>query len=126
MRVDATKEDNEMDFWTRVKNDVGKGFADGLSALKVKAEHLTEEGKRKYRIFELKGKARSLMGELGAAVYRLKDAGSNPLTDPDVAALVTRVSRLEEEIKALEANEPPDDEKAEGGPDEGGDKQPPA
>lgn len=42
---------------------------DGAAVLKGRAEELTEEGKSRYKIFDLKRKIHEWMTELGGRVY---------------------------------------------------------
>lgn len=98
-----------MEFWEKIRQDVRKGFQDGLAviregavAVKVKAEKLTEEGKRQYKLFELKTKVQKEITELGGKVYGLICAEKDPVTDSRVKASVSRIKKLETQIAKLE------------------------
>ena len=65
-----------MNLWDKIRRDVQKGIKEGMSVVKEvaavareKAEELTEEGKRRYKIFDLKVKVQKEMSELGGNVY---------------------------------------------------------
>ncbi|MEW6417667.1 MAG: hypothetical protein AB1480_06055 [Nitrospirota bacterium] len=98
-----------MDFWEKVKKDLQKeikaGIAfikEGAATMKKKTEELTEEGKRQYKIFELKIKVQKEIAELGGKVYDLSSKIKNPMLDKKVKAIVARVKRLEAQILKLE------------------------
>ena len=99
-----------MSLWEKVKIDLQKGIEEGMAALKegaavvkVKAEELTEEGKRRYRIFDLKKEVHKELAELGGKVYDLSSKVENPLLDNEVGAIIERIKVLEAEIAELES-----------------------
>ncbi len=99
-----------MGLWDRIKKDIKKGINEGVSAVKQgatvaveKAEELAEEGKRRYRIFELKQKVQSNFTELGGKVYDLSSKGAkNPLIDTKVKSTISGIKKLENQISKLE------------------------
>ncbi|OHE58059.1 MAG: hypothetical protein A2Z47_15370 [Thermodesulfovibrio sp. RBG_19FT_COMBO_42_12] len=98
-----------MDFWEKVKKDLQKeikaGIAfikEGAATMKKKTEELTEEGKKQYKIFELKTKVQKEVAELGGKVYDLSSKIKNPMLDKKVKAIVARVKKLEGQIIKLE------------------------
>jgi len=99
-----------MGLWDRIKKDVKKGIDEGVAAVKQgatiaveKAEELAEEGKRRYKIFELKQKVQSNFTELGGKIYDLVSKNTkNPLTDSKVKSAVTAIKKLEVQIEKLE------------------------
>jgi len=98
-----------MDFWDKVKKDLQKGFNEGIAVMKegvgvvkTKAEELTAEGKRQYKIYQLKTKVQNHIAELGGKVYSLSSTAGNPLLDNRVKGLVARIKTLEEQIDILE------------------------
>lgn len=98
-----------MNFWEKVKKDIQKGVKEGIGivkegaiAVKVKAGELTEEGKRRYKIFELKTKVQRELSELGGRVYDLSSKVKNPMLDKKVKAIVARVKKLEARVTKLE------------------------
>jgi hypothetical protein len=98
-----------MNLWEKVKEDLQKGLEEGItyvregaSVVKKKAEELTEEGKRRYRLFELKTKVQKEISELGGKVYELSAKVGNPMLNSKVKALTARIRKLESEILKLE------------------------
>jgi polyhydroxyalkanoate synthesis regulator phasin len=91
-----------MDFWEKVRKDVQKSFKDGMAVIKVKAGELSEEGKKRYKAFDLKHRVHKHMSELGGQVYSLKSS-TNPLADPKVKAIMEKIGKLEDQINKLES-----------------------
>lgn len=91
-----------MSFWDKVSKDFSKGVSDGLEVLKLKTAELTEEGKRRYNLFDLKSKAHKGMTELGGIVYDLSKTTKTPMNDPKVKAAISKVKKLEDQISKLE------------------------
>lgn len=89
-----------MAFWENVKKDVQKGFKEGLEAIREKAEELTEEGKKKYKLFELKNRVQKEMAELGGSVYRIREKVQN--LDNTTMATIGKIEKLETQIEKLE------------------------
>ncbi len=94
-----------MDLWNKVKSDIQKGIKEGVglvkegvSVVKDKAEELTEEGKKKFRIFELKTKVQKEISELGGRVYDLRTKTKNPMSDSKVKAIISRIKKIEARI----------------------------
>ena len=99
-----------MTFWDKVKKDVQKGFKEGIAFMKEganvvmeKAEALTDEGKKRLKIFDLQTKVQKEIGDLGGRVYDLSDKKKNPMLDKKVNAIVSRLKKLELQIKTLES-----------------------
>jgi len=100
-----------MDFWIKVRDDLQKGVGEGIaivkegaSAVKKKAEELTEEGKRRYQLYELKTKVHKEISELGGIVYELSEKVKNPMLNSKVKAIKARIKKLEMQIQKLEGN----------------------
>lgn len=98
-----------MDFWEKIKSDIQKGIREGfgivregVTVARTKAGELTEEGKRRLKIFELNTKVQKEISELGGRVYDLSGKLTNPMLDKKVKALVARVKKLEAQITRLE------------------------
>lgn len=98
-----------MSFWEKVKRDLRKGIKDGIEKVvegttfvREKAEELTEEGKKKYRAYELNQKVQREIAELGGKVYDLTSTMENPLEDGKVKAAIARIRKLEAQIMKLE------------------------
>ena len=101
-----------MDFWESVKKDLEKGVKEGLDFLKegaaivkVKADELTDEGKKRYKIYELKAKVQGEIEDLGGRVYDLSSKNKNPMQDQRVKAIMTRIKKFETRIAKLEGKE---------------------
>lgn len=98
-----------MDFWEKVKRDVRKGFKDGIvfiregvTVVKEKAEELTEEGKKRLKLFDLNTKVQKEMSELGGRVYALDSKNKNPMADKKVKTTIGKIKKLEMQIAKLE------------------------
>ena len=101
-----------MNFWENVKKDLQKGLKEGIDYLKegaaivkVKAEELTDEGKKRYKIFDLKTKVQKEISDLGGRVYDLSSKNKNPLQDKRIKAIMTRVKKFEARIAKLEGKQ---------------------
>lgn len=99
-----------MTLWDKIQKDIKKRIDEGVKAVKKganvavgKAEDLAEEGKRRYRIFELQYKIQQNFTSLGGKVYDLASKGTaNPLLDAKVKSTISSVKKLEEQIAKLE------------------------
>ena len=98
-----------MNFWEKVKEDLQKGLEEGITVVKkgvavvkAKAEELTEEGKKQYKIFALKAKVRDEIADLGGRVYDLSSKVKNPMLDRKVKTIVAQIKKLETQITKLE------------------------
>ena len=98
-----------MNFWEKVRGDLQKGIKEGIdfvkegaAIVKVKAEELTEEGKKRLKILDLKAKVQREIAELGGMVYDLSSKVKNPMLEKKVKAVVVRVRKLEAQIAKLE------------------------
>lgn len=94
-----------MGFWETIKRDLQKGLAEGMTAVREganlvqkKAGELTDEGRRKYQLHELRAKVRTEMAELGGRVHAASKKAGNPLLDPKVKTVLARIDRLEKRI----------------------------
>lgn len=96
--------------WNKVNDELEKGLNQGLVAIKkgalvvkLKAEQLSEEGKRQYRLISLKAKMNKGISELGARVYTLMHSGrANPLLDARVKDITAQLRKNESAIVSLE------------------------
>ena len=98
-----------MNFWEQVKKDLTKGSKEVMSALKEgatvvkeKAGELSDEGKRQYKVYDLKSKVHKEIGELGGAVYDLSSKVKNPMLDTKVTAIISKIKKLELQISRIE------------------------
>ena len=87
----------------KIKKDVKKGIEEGIAAVKEGASivsgkmgELTAEGKRQYKMFDLKAKIQSQMTELGGRTYDVLDSKKSPATDSKIKAVFVKIKKLEE------------------------------
>lgn len=99
-----------MNFWEKVKKDLEKGLKEGIqvvkesaTTVKLKAEELSGEGRKRYRIYEIKTKVQKELSELGGKVYDLTAKKRNPMVDKTVKNIIERVKKLEAQIAKLES-----------------------
>src|ERR1700687_5124315 len=92
----------QMNFWVKIKDDLQKGVGEGIammkegaSLVKQKAEEVTEEGKRRYQLYELKTTVHKEISELGGMVYELSAKLKNPMINSKVKAIKARINKLE-------------------------------
>jgi hypothetical protein len=97
-----------MSFWEKIRKDVEKGvkdiekgLKDGIQGIRKEAGVLAEEGKRKYKVFDLKSKAHKQIAELGGMVYGMSGKDKNPLLDARVKASIAKIKKTEDQIKKL-------------------------
>lgn len=107
-----------MSFWSKVKRDLQKGVDEGLAFVKEgaavvirKAEELTDEGKKRYVLYEMKAKVQKEIAELGGQVYDLSVKMKNPMLDTKIKEITARIRRLEAEILKLEGKQTPEAKK---------------
>ncbi len=98
-----------MTFWDKVKKDLQKEIRagvtlvkEGAAVVKKRAEELTEEGMKQYKLMELKGRVRDWFAELGGKVYELNTKGRDPMADTSVSLIISRINKLESQIARLE------------------------
>ncbi len=95
-------EDVKKDLQNEIKAGV-KMVKEGAAVVKKKAGQLTDEGKRQYKIYDLRSRVNEWTAELGAKVYELSSKVGNPMTDTTVRLIITRIRKLEAQITKLEA-----------------------
>jgi ABC-type glutathione transport system ATPase component len=97
--------------WEMIKKDLQEGLEKGMAAMKQgaivmqkKAEELTEEGKRQYKVLTLKARIHEAITDLGAKVYILMSSTKvkNPARNAGVKDVMVRIKDLEEQISILE------------------------
>lgn len=97
--------------WETIKKDLQKGVEKGMAAMKQgaivvqkKAEELTEEGKRQFKVLTLKARIHEAISDLGAKSYVLMSGkkAKNPALDAGVKDLMARIQDLEAQIGILE------------------------
>jgi len=100
------------DFWESLKKDLNKAWDEGMAAVKDgtrfaarKVDQLTQEGKKLYKVYDLKTEVHREMGELGGLVHSLQGEVENPYTDKRVTAILKKIDTLKGRIAKLEAAE---------------------
>jgi hypothetical protein len=97
--------------WDSIKKDLQEGLEKGMAAMKKgaivvqkKAEELTEEGKRQYKVLTLKARVHEAITDLGAKAYVLMSGtkAKNPALDAGVKDIMARIKDIEEQIAILE------------------------
>lgn len=93
----------------KIKKDVKKGIEEGIAVVKEGASvvsgkmgELTAEGKRQYRMFDLKAKIQDQMTVLGGRAYDVLDGRKSPAADGKVKAVYAKIKGLEEQLRKLE------------------------
>ena len=93
----------------KIKKDVKQGIEDGIavvkegaSAVSDKVGELTAEGKRQYKMFDLKAKIQSQMAVLGGRVYDVLDSKKNLSADIKVKEVFAKIKNLEGQLSRLE------------------------
>jgi len=104
------KREDIMTFWEKIQKDVKRSIEEGIAALKEsgttvskKIELLTEEGKRRYKIYTLHMKVKDEFERLGGQLYDLVTKKSrDPLSNRKITSIISRIRRLENQITRLE------------------------
>ncbi|HDQ25248.1 MAG TPA: hypothetical protein ENN43_00680 [bacterium] len=97
--------------WKKIREDIRGVMKEGMAKLKEGAEiagkkagELTEEGKRRLKINEIKTNIHNETADLGARIYELEKEAPGTITDVMVAQHVEKIKKLAEELEALEKN----------------------
>jgi hypothetical protein len=97
--------------WESIKKDLQDGLEKGMAAMKKgvivvqkKAEELTEEGKRQYKVLTLKTRIHEAVSDLGAKAYVIMSGtrAKNPALDAGVKEIMARIKDLEEQMAIIE------------------------
>ena len=93
----------------KIKKDVKKGIEEGIAVVKEGASvvsgkmgELTAEGKRQYKMFDLKSKIQCQMTELGGKAYDVLDSKQSLAADSKIKAVYAKIKKLEEQLRKLE------------------------
>ena len=97
--------------WQSIKKDIQKGWKEGVAAVKEgsivakkKAGELSDEGRRRYKVFELKTKIHKKVYDLGERVHVVLSGRKktvNPALDATVKAIMGDIGKLEAQIGKL-------------------------
>lgn len=92
----------------KLRKDIEEGIKQGIvivekgvALVKVKAGELTDEGKKQYRIYELKTKMQKEVSVLGAKVCELSAAGAIKPVHDDVKKIIARIEKLQASLAKL-------------------------
>ncbi|HUN55255.1 MAG TPA: hypothetical protein VMU29_08880 [Smithella sp.] len=95
----------------KIKEDLKKGIEEGFFALKEGAAIVSEkinevkaEGKRQYKIFDLKSKIHDQMAELGGRVYNIHSDNKSLDEDNKIKALSLKIKKLEWQLHKIEGD----------------------
>ncbi|MGD0279387.1 MAG: hypothetical protein ABSC11_08770 [Smithella sp.] len=95
----------------KIKKDLKKGIDEGISALKeganivsVKMNEIKAEGKRQYKIFDMKSKIHDQMTELGGRVYAVQSSDKSLDEDNKIKALSLKIKKLEWQLHKIEGD----------------------
>lgn len=93
----------------KIKKDLKKGIEEGIAVVKEgavvvsqKVGELTAEGKRQYKMFDLKTKIQNYMAELGGRTYEILNNKKSPAADSKVKSVAARIKKLEEQLRKIE------------------------
>ncbi len=95
--------------WDKIQKDMKKNIEEGLAIIKdggttvsKQIEKLTDEGKKKYRVFSLNMKVQDEFAKLGGQVYDLiVKKTKSPLNTRKVTSTIKRINKLEAQITKL-------------------------
>lgn len=103
--------------WQKMKKDIQKGWKEGVIAAKEgaivaqkKAGELTDEGKRRYKIYELKTRVYKKVYDLGERVHVLlsgRKKSANPALDATVNSIMSEIGTMKSQIAKLEGKKAP-------------------
>jgi hypothetical protein len=101
-----------MGYWEKIEKDIRKNIQDSLtlfkergSAVSQKIEKLTEDGKRKYKVFTLKMKVQDHFTKLGGKIYDLSARTKNPTKNKNVVSIISKIKKLESQITRMETKD---------------------
>jgi len=107
--IKKQKEETMASLFDKIKKDVKKGIEEGIAVVKEGASvvsgkmgELTSEGKRQYKMYDLKAKIHSKMTELGGRAYDVLDSKKSPATDSKVEAVYVKIKKREGQLCKLE------------------------
>lgn len=103
------KEETMAGLFDKIKKDLKKGVEEGIAVVKegasvvsAKMGELTAEGKRQYKMFDLKAKIQNQMTELGGRAYDILDNKKSPAADSKIKTVFVKIKNLEKQLRKLE------------------------
>ena len=102
-----------MSFWDKIQDDLKKNLQEGLEIFREGSSvvtdtlgKFTEEGKKKYKVFNLNMKVQEEFAKLGGAIYDLIEKKSkNPLANKKVKSIIARINKMENQITSFDAKD---------------------
>ncbi len=102
-----------MSFWDKIQEDLKKNFQEGLEIFREGSSvvtdtlgKFTDEGKKKYKVFNLNMKVQEDFAKLGGAIYDLIEKKSkNPLANKQVKSIIARINKMENQITSFDAKD---------------------
>jgi len=102
-----------MSFWDKIQDDLKKNLQEGLEIFKEGSsvvtdtfEKFTEEGKKKYKTFNLNMQVQEDFAKLGGEIYDLiAKKSKNPLGNKKVKSIIAKINKKEKEITLLESKD---------------------
>jgi hypothetical protein len=93
----------------KISKDLKKGIEGGIAVLKegatavsVKMNELSEEGKKQYKIFNLNLKIQDQIKELGGMAYAVLDSSKNLDENKKIKAAFVKIKKLEWQLSKIE------------------------
>jgi hypothetical protein len=102
-----------MSFWDKIQDDLKKNLQEGLEIFKEGSSvvtdtlgKFTEEGKKKYKVFNLNMKVQEDFAKLGGEIYDLIEKKSkNPLGNKKVKSIIAKINKMEKQITAIDSKD---------------------
>ena len=102
-----------MSFWDKIQDDLKKNLQEGLEIFREGSSvvtdtlgKFTEEGKKKYKVFNLNMKVQEDFAKLGGEIYDLIEKKSkNPLSNKKVKSIIARINKMENQITSFDAKD---------------------
>jgi len=102
-----------MSFWDKIQEDLKKNLQEGLEIFREGSSvvtdtlgKFTEEGKKKYKVFNLNMKVQEDFAKLGGAIYDLiAKKSKNPLANRKVKSIIAKINKMENQITAFDSKD---------------------
>ncbi|MBE0557504.1 MAG: hypothetical protein IH628_09760 [Proteobacteria bacterium] len=109
MKKGKPKEETMAGKFDKIKKNLKKGIEEGVAVVKEGADvvsgkmgELTAEGKRQYKIFDLKAKIQRQMAVLGVTAYDVLDGNKSPAAFSKVKTAFAKIKKFETQLGTLE------------------------
>ena len=102
-----------MSFWDKIQDDLKKNLQEGLEIFREGSSvftdtlgKFTEEGKKKYKVFNLNMKVQEDFAKLGGEIYDLIEKKSkNPLGNKKVKSIIAKINKMEKQITSFDSKD---------------------